>query len=279
MTRSKWSTIVDKILQSSVAAFALVTACSVPAIAADAVWKTVQYHPYEQVSVDCGAVLLCEIQLQSGERVQGGAASLVPLWDYNLVYEGGANGTPHLIVKPVRAGLHENVIITTNRHMYRLFLNSTASESPTYMRFVYDDEQHAREHHVAQLRRIASEHRPRAVHTYAPEIRTIAQACASMKQPGWRMDRTPAQFKPRQVCESMDHTFIAMPLTNTQPTDLPIPLAMTADGDLPVNYRYDAGARVFIIDGASPEYVLVVGSRRKTIRMRIQRIEPSRRRR
>jgi hypothetical protein len=64
-----------------------------------------------------------------------------------------------------------------------------------------------------------------------------------------------------------------MQFTNTQTTDLPVPLMVTNEGDRPVNYRYDANDRVFVIDGTASEYVLVIGSGRKAIRMRVQRIE------
>jgi hypothetical protein len=246
--------------------------------AADATWQSVQYHPFRQVSVNCGVALLCEIELQPGERVRDGLGSLVQLWDNHLVYEGANPETPHLVVKPDRPGLRENVVITTSRRVYRLFLISTASESPTYVHFRFDEEEHERDVHLAHMRaqqwaheraqRIAARPIPRAT-----PVATLDQACASRPQPVFRTDIEPAQFHPRHVCQSTDHTFIGLPESATQPTDLPVPLAVTADGDRPVNYRYDAASRVFVIDGAAPEYALVAMEGRRAVRVRVQRVD------
>jgi len=253
---------------------ALASAVLSPASAGNATWRTVEYHAREQVTVDCAAALLCEIELQPGERVRDGLGSLVQLWDNHLIYEGANPGTPHLVVKPESAGLHENVLVTTSRRVYRLFLNSTTATVPTYMRFSYDDEQRVRDRHVARMRAFkrAREIAARPAPTAAP-ITTIDQACASMRQPGWRTDEKPAEYRPRQVCESRDHTFIALPASATEPTDLPVPIASTPDGDRPVNYRYDAASRVFTLDGTAPEYVLLATAGRRSVRMRVQRIE------
>ncbi len=242
--------------------------------AASASWRTVQYHPFEQVAISCAAALLCEIELQPGEHVRDGLGSLVQLWDNHLVYEGTSPETPHLVVKPERPGLSENVLLTTNRRTYRLFLTSTSSSDPTYLRFDYDDEERARDRHLARMREHdrAQQIAARPTPTATPIV-TLDQACASMTQPVFRADPTPAQFHPRAICDTSDHTFIALPLTATQPTDLPIPLAVTAEGDRPVNYRYDADSRVFVVDGAGADYVLVAMDGRRSVRVRIQRIE------
>ncbi len=253
-------------------ALALFSVAAVPATAAEATWRTVQYRSHQQVTINCGAALLCEIELQPGERVRAGLGSEVPLWDNHLVYSGDRVSTPHLSVKPESAGLHENVLLTTTRRTYRLFLNSTRATSTMHVIFSYDDEGRAREHAVARRRARQIVSRPEPKPTVAPII-TLEAACASMAQPEWRVDPTPSEFHPRQICESPDHTFIALPQTTTQPSDLPIPLAVTPDGDRPVNYRYDADTRVFMLDGAGAEYAFVATAGRRTIRLRMQRVD------
>lgn len=252
--------------------FAFVSVAALPATAAEATWRTVQYHSHQQVTIDCGAALLCEIEMQPGERVRAGLGSEVPLWDNHLVYSGDRVSTPHLSVKPESAGLHENVLLTTTRRTYRLYLNSTHAASTMHVIFNYDDEERAREHAIARARARQVSSRPEPKPTAAPIV-TLEAACASMAQPEWRIDPTPREFHPRQICESPDHTFIALPLTTTQPADLPIPLAVTPDGDRPVNYRYDVEARVFMLDGAGAEYAFVATAGRRTIRLRMQRID------
>ncbi|GAC1501973.1 MAG: hypothetical protein NVS1B2_27270 [Vulcanimicrobiaceae bacterium] len=249
----------------AVIALAAITLGAAPS--PDAYWRTVQYRTDEQVSVSCAAALLCEIRLQPGEKVRAGFGALSDLWESHLTFSGAAN-EPHLVLKPRDPGLRENVIVTTNRRTYRLFLRSTASATPTYLTFRFDDEERALARHAQRMQA-----REVAVHPTPRPIVTLEDACAAMPQAGWRMDPNPAMFHPRQICQTPDHTFIALPLTATAPSDLPVPLAASPDGDHPVNYRYDAATRVFAIDGAQNEYALVATAGRNTVRLRVQRIE------
>lgn len=237
-------------------------------------WSTVQYHENEQVTIACGVELLCEIDLQPGERVRDGMASLASMWDNHVVFSGdGPTTMQHIIVKPATVGLHENVILTTSRRVYHLFISSTSTTHPTYVAFRFDEDDAARRRHLAHMhanelaRAAAAAPNP----TVTPIV-TVEQACASMKQGAWRIDPTPAEYHPRMICQSDDHTFIALPSTATQPFDLPVPLAVTADGDRPVNYRYDATARVFVLDGTAAEYAMVATQGRHAMRMRMQRV-------
>lgn len=236
-------------------------------------WSTVQYHPNEQVSIACGVGLLCEIDLQQGERVRDGMASLAAMWDNHVIFSGdGPSSTQHIIVKPATVGLHENVILTTSRRVYRLLLSSTSTTHPTYMAFRFDEDDAARRRHLARMHAndVARTAAAAPIPTPTPIV-TIEQGCASMKQAAWRLEPTPEEFHPRQVCQSSDHTFVALPSGGTQSSDLPVPLAVSSDGDRPVNYRFDAAARVFVLDGTSAEYVLVARQGRHAIRMRLQR--------
>jgi len=240
-----------------------------------AIWRTVQYHQREQVRIACGIALLCEIELQPGERVHDGLGAVADMWETHLAYSGdGAAATQHIVLKPKSVGLRENVIVTTSRRVYRLFLSSTPSQRPTYVNFRFDQDDMARDRHLERMR---SHERAREAMAHpgpvATPVATLEQACSSAAQPSWRMDATPAEYHPRQVCQSSDHTFIALPLTSTQPSDLPIPLAVTHDGDRPVNYRYDATARVFVLDGTASEYALIATAGRHSIRMRVQRVQ------
>jgi len=246
-----------------------------PARAQSATWRVVQYHSDQQVSIDCGVGLLCEIRLQAGEHVRGGLGSLVQLWDNHVIYDGTNPETPHLVVKPAMPNLHENVLLTTSKRVYRLFLNSTNSTNPTYVRFAFDDQRRAEAHHASRLLAMARAH-ARAIATPVPTatpVTTVDQACSSMRQAKWTADPGPAEYRPRLVCQSTNHTFVALPQSTTEPTDLPVPYALTRDGDRPVNYRYDAGSRVFTIDGTAPAYALLATAGKRAIRIRLLRDE------
>ena len=125
-------------MKQLITAISCLYVAATPAGAADATWRTVQYHAHQEVTIDCAAALLCEIELQPGERVRDVLGSEVPLWEHNLVYSGDRISTPHLSVKPDSAALYENVLLTTTRRTYRLYLNSTKSTSTMHVIFRTD---------------------------------------------------------------------------------------------------------------------------------------------
>jgi type IV secretory pathway VirB9-like protein len=245
------------------------------ALAGGANYQTAQYHENEETTVRCGVGLLCEITFEPGERLRKVVESQRSLWGTEITKSGSNPETPHLYFKPTDKGLRENVAVSSDRREYQLFLVSENSDRRTYMRFLYGDEQRARERHARHVREIADSYR----RVHAQKVRKVAssyisaidQACSSMPQAQWRMDRFPAEFVPRKVCQSKDHTYIAMPIGPTQSDDLPVVNLDTPDGTQYVYSRYDETNRVFVIDGTSANYVLISTSGRHQIRLRIQR--------
>jgi len=274
------------------AATALALALSIqvmPVSASSAIWQTEQYRSDKQYTVYCGAALLCDITLEPGERINAGLGSLAQMWDSQEVVAGENPSTAHLVLKPYKAGLRENVIISTNRRIYRLYIVSTTSESPTYVQFLFNQERHIWKSHTQRVATTSDTYqylRLRAQHHRMgtpQKLSELDRACTSIQQTGWNTDRTPSAFVPRKVCQSTDHTYIAMPMGPMETNDLPIPSANTPDGDRPVEYRYDPKNRVFVIDGTGTDYVLIANTGRHQTRLRIQRndtqAQPHRRKR
>jgi hypothetical protein len=265
-------------ISTAATAFALALSLqATPALADDgADHPSEQFHAGKQNIISCGAFLQCDIQIQPGEQINETGESLLKIFDAKIFHDpSGGQETRHLAIKPKQPGQRETVFFTTNRRMYHLLIVSTTSKRPTFFMFSYGDEERAKERHARHVREIAETYRiQRYRHSRKVESSTVSildQACNSMPQAQWRMDRTPGEFVPRKICQSRDHTYVAMPVGPMQSNDLPVPQLNTSDGDRPVNSHFDERERVFVIDGTAQNYVLKGTRGRKEVRLRIQR--------
>ncbi|MGH7755042.1 MAG: TrbG/VirB9 family P-type conjugative transfer protein [Vulcanimicrobiaceae bacterium] len=250
---------------------ALLASVATPAIANDAIFRFIQYEPRSQPIIYCPAGLLCEITFEPGERVRDGLNAQVPLWDPHLIYEGTTPQTPHLVVKPDAPDLTTNVVITTDRRTYHLMLMSTHRRRAVYVEYRYDDERRARARELARYERAHPQ--PTPPPTPMPVTAQIDLACASMPaSDAYDTDSQPANLRPLRTCHSIDHTYIQLGPTGTVPTDVPILVEPSPDGDRVVNYTYDAPSRVFRVDGVGYEYALILGSGKGAPRLRIRRV-------
>ena len=70
-------------------------------MANDAGFRVIQYHALSQPVIVCPSGLLCEVTLETGERVKDGLNSQAPMWDPHLVYEGDdpRRQVPHIGVQ------------------------------------------------------------------------------------------------------------------------------------------------------------------------------------
>lgn len=258
----------------STAATALTLALSLHATPALASANSLQFHNGEQAVIHCGVFRLCDIELQPGETLWGKKGSLGKLFDVEVM-ESGNPLTPHLTLKPKMAGESEDVMVSTDRRMYHILFVSTNEKQTNIVQFSYGDESRAKERETRLAREASEAYRRRHEHRIRKfsnaTVSILDQACNSMPQAQWRMDRTPGEFVPRKICQSRDHTYVAMPVGPMQSSDLPVPQLNTSDGDRPVNSQFDERDRVFIIDGAAQNYVLKATRGRKEVRLRIQR--------
>jgi type IV secretory pathway VirB9-like protein len=237
---------------------AALAALAARAAAADVSFRTIQYRPYEQMTVVCPVNLLCVLRLEPGERIRNGLNSQLGVWESNDIYEGGDEQTPMLTFKPQAQGLRANVIVTTNRRTYIVLLESSAGDSPTYIRFAYDAESRARARELARSRPAA-----------APRPLTISErldaACSwmSTNAPGetYDADPQPVRWRPARVCHDARTTWLALAPLSTVATDLPVLHELTPGGERIVNYSVFATDRIIRVDGVADGYVLRAGGK------------------
>jgi type IV secretory pathway VirB9-like protein len=258
-----------------VLAIAAITASVTSAARADQSTRVIQYHPFEQPMISCAAGMLCEITLAPGEHVTNVWNAQAQLWG-STGSVGISGATPVITLKPETSGLSANLIVTTDHgrdyHIMLQSYNGQKERRPLYTRFAYDDEARLRDRQRARL--------VTAAPTPLPISIQMDAACAKMPADEvYGIDRKPSELYPqgtrvrnqRSVCHTVDATFIQMPVTATEPTDLPTIVEDVADGSRIVNYTYDAPSRIFRIDGVGAEYALVTGSGKHERRLRIQR--------
>jgi len=103
------------------------------------------YGEYQPV-VTCQPLNLCDIELQSGEDIQGIVIGDSLRWNEGdngipIVYSGAAgNLIPHLVLKPSQGGLDTTLMVTTSRRTYMLRLKSSFSAYVARVGFYYPAE-------------------------------------------------------------------------------------------------------------------------------------------
>jgi Conjugal transfer protein len=252
-------------------AVTVIVASVASAARADQSTRVIQYHAFEQPTIYCAAGMLCEITLAPGEHITNIWNAQAQLWGSDGSV-GKAGATPVITLKPETTGLSANFIVTTDHgrdyHIMLQSYNGQKESRALYTRFAYDDEARIRNRHSVRVLAVA------------PISMQMDAACATMptnelyaidrKPAGWYPQGTRARMQ-RSVCHTADATFIQMPLTTTEPTDLPTLVEDVADGPRIVNYTYDAPSRIFRVDGVGAEYALVSGSGKHEKRLRIKR--------
>ena len=81
-----------------------------------------EYYPESLYSVDCQVGYITDIALKPGDNVTHIAAGDTAQW---MVDSAIIGNTTHIYVKPLVKDIDTNFIITTNKHVYRLVLNSS----------------------------------------------------------------------------------------------------------------------------------------------------------
>jgi hypothetical protein len=266
------------------AALAAVLTALLASSAQAASTQTIEYSANAEPTIYCAAAFICEIRLQSGERITRAWNPQAQGWSP----DGGiVNGRPVITLKPETAGLVANFVVLTTKREYDMWLRSynlndytkkNRAPPPFYTQFLFDNEARLRARHQARI--VASLPKPSPT---SPPL-TIAQlmdaACAKMPtDEQYGIDPEPHDVHPyglparggRGVCHTLDTTYIQMPLGGPNPTDVPSLVEDTADGSHIVNYTYDPTSRIYRVDDVATEYALVVNEGKRQARVRIQR--------
>jgi len=220
--------------------------------------NAIQVWPYTegalyQVYASLGRVTL--IQLQPGERLIDVSAGDTVRWIVGDSMSGsGASQRPNLQVKPVRAGLKTNLVVTTDRRIYLLELTSTES---AWMASVSWD---------------CPQDRLDALNAQAQAARQVTPLAAglSVDQLRFRYDITgdkPA-WRPLRAFDDGQKVYIQFPAGIAQ-GELPPLFLVGSDGDLQlVNHRYQPP--YYVVDRLFGAVELRLGGERQQV-VRISR--------
>jgi len=192
--------------------------------------NAMQVWPYTdgalyQVYASPGRVTL--VQLQAGERLIDVSASDTVRWIVGDSTSGsGASLRPNLQIKPVRAGLKTNLVVTTDRRIYLLELASTESAWMASVSWDYPQDR------LAELKQ----------RNEAAQAATPLASGVSVDQLRFRYDITgdTPPWRPRRAFDDGQKVFIQFPAGIAQ-GELPPLFLVGPQGDLQlVNYQYRA---------------------------------------
>jgi type IV secretion system protein TrbG len=239
-------------------------------------FSVLRYHSHQQDVISCPANFECDIELESGERINNGYNAWTHDWDPHVGYTGDRNATPHLVLKPYQANLRTNIILTTTRRTYYFLVSSTNDSVPRYYRFEYDVPRQLTLRHQpkprprpeptpvqdADLYRVCIDYAYSYLIDTNPGNDHAHRATASTQT-------FPAEFIPQVACTDGRHTFVQFPFSRETSADLPLHLAVTPEGDTIANATYVFQRARYVIDGVYPDMVLEMGSQSSPIRLRI----------
>lgn len=175
-------------------------------------------------TVVCAPLRMCEIELQPGERVMESPHIGDPVrWSVSPGFAGsGESRTTHVIIKPHGPGLDTNLLIPTDRRMYRIRLVSSESNYVTVVSFNYP-----RDDRAAWDAAIATQ--------AVEEDRVVAELPAMSVEAldfnyGVTVKRGRPSWTPLRVFSDGERTFIQLP-GDTPPQDMPAVVAQNSRGD------------------------------------------------
>jgi P-type conjugative transfer protein TrbG len=236
------------VFRSLILVVTLLAVCAVAALADPARWIRAQYHALGEVDIPCAVGYLCEVVLEPGEVIRNSLLPSEHEWESSQAFDGANVLTPHLILSPHRSGLASNIILTTNRRVYRFSIHSVDDKRPTYILFDYSLER------ALAYRAVAA--RPSPV----PTPFDAHVVCTAISFPTYHI-AGPRPWRPSIACNDGSHTYVQLPSSSTVPTDLPV-IFNHLDRDRKdqmVNWTYDAQNRVYRIDGVYDHLVLAIG--------------------
>ncbi|MGL6175521.1 MAG: P-type conjugative transfer protein TrbG [Vibrionaceae bacterium] len=212
-------------------------------------------------SVVCAVLQVCDIALQSGERVNSIQLGDTARWNVEPAISGvGAGETQHLLIKPMDVGLQTSLVVTTDRRVYHIRLRSHRSEFMPQVAFIYPEDALAKWDKLQ-----ARERKQHEDNTISPTREYLGDLSFDYEVSGV------APWKPVRVFNDGKKTVIQMPKAMQQ-TEAPTLLVVRTAGGLfsepetvMVNYRVQ-GDR-YIVDTVFNKAILIsgVGSRQSKI--------------
>lgn len=198
-----------------------------------------------QPTIVCSPLRLCDLELQTGERVMNVHAGDNVRWKFDGARSGPNGAIPHVLIKPVEPGLETSLVITTNRRTYHIHLRSAHRKYMARIGFDYASDP---SNMVAELNRT---HPREAPPSGIPGFGSIDNLNFS-----YRIDGN-ARWKPVRVFNDGAKTYIEMPARFRQ-NEAPVLLVLgSGQKEALVNYRIKG--RRYIVDQIFDKAILIAG--------------------
>ncbi|MCZ4341370.1 P-type conjugative transfer protein TrbG [Sphingomonadaceae bacterium G21617-S1] len=228
--------------------------------ARDGFINAVQVYPYSEGTLYrlfAAPEHVTDIALQPGESLGAVAAGDTVRWVIGDTPSGsGETKRTHVLVKPVRAGLTTNLVITTDRRVYHLTLMSTARSPMIALSWSYPGDQ------MMALSRNANG-RPAMITPGVPVDGINFNYRIGGAKPAWR---------PLRVFDDGRQTFIEFP-ASLSVGEAP-PLFLTDQRGEPQLVNYRQSGRYYVVDRLFSSAELRLGTKRQAV-VRIERIAPA----
>jgi type IV secretion system protein TrbG len=224
--------------------------------------NAIQVYPYAEGSLYrlyAAPERVTDIALQPGETITSVAAGDTTRWTVGDTTSGSGDARRvHILVKPFSAGLSTNLIITTDRRVYHLQLESTSRAAMAALSWTYAEDP------LVALRRVEGA---------MPVAAGLAVERLSF---GYRISGDDPPWRPLRAFDDGRQTFIEFPVSVAVGEAPPL-FVIGADGEAAlVNYRMSG--RYYVVDRLFDAAELRLGGRRQQV-VRITREGAARQRR
>jgi P-type conjugative transfer protein TrbG len=224
----------------------------------------------------CAPLRACVIELEAAEVLLATSTGDSERWLVQTASSGPGARTPIVVVKPTACDLSTNLVISTDRRLYELGLESPpcrdadaghGSYNPRLpytgiLRFYYPEELVQRWARAEELARLRSSESAAGGTPLSPSARLATLNFDYT----WKGDRR-YPWTPAHVFDDGEHTFIVLP-PSARVEEAPALFTVQADGTTALlNYRYEH--QTFIADRVVERAVLVVGTGRSQQKLEI----------
>lgn len=218
----------------------------------------VQVYPYSDGALYrlfAAPERITDIALQAGETITSVAAGDTARWTVGDTTSGsGPTRRSHILVKPFAAGLSTNLVITTDRRVYHLQLQSTAKTAMAALSWTYPQDD-----------LIAFQRQKAAVEAAAPVAAGLAIERINFR---YRLSGAKPAWRPIRAFDDGRQTFIEFPQSLTVGEAPPLFVIGEAGAAELVNYR--VSGRFYVVDRLFDTAELRLGGKRQNV-VRISR--------
>jgi P-type conjugative transfer protein TrbG len=219
-------------------------------------------YGYASATLRCAPLRVCAVELARGEQVLHVATGDSERWAVQPAATGAAGATPVLFVKPTACNVTTNLVVTTDRHVYQLLLDSPPCE---------DAADRGYNPHLPYTPLVRFYHPNEFVETWSrANTRTSELAAASVPLAGsdlealnfsytWHQERR-FPWAPAQVFDDGLHCYVHLP---SRPKDLEAPvLAVLDDAGKQTLINYAVRGDYYVTDRLFRRAVFLLGDRR-----------------